>query len=708
MITPFFSKRPSIANVPKLGSVVNLTDKIIARKMSSSYTVPLLEQPAFDQDGEATRKFYFRPGGSVLTAQYILILLQHFKDIVALPTDIAATIQRGNGMSIPGRLYAIPSAALNNSMSGDVSGTKGNSRQGNAGNIAVAYFTPHREQMVDESIAARNLKLKGDLKLISAHQYKLLCAMEAQLVMGRESENLGIDLKQLSQKDLEHTISHYKEKGYSPVRIIFDHLPASLANIFNTKPVNTLIKNELQAEIASYFEKKNINARKLSSAELRREHGVSIKSYVKNNISNNKFWCVFDSEGSLRKVKLIQTRELYYGLADFDNNIVSFSKNSFVAKSSEPLGGGMNLPSLDVNGNVSTAELEMLDIVTVLKRTDYKGFSKAFIENTSIGSLDPLTYVLEKNSAKIAKLMAKTEIESVNHGDNDDDLSIISLLHKLSLDKNSVFYLAKEQTDSLVDDLHVKFKSADSAGARITSFARHGGVSKSIDGVFSKVIDNAHNNLPYFFLHKKNLSFERERAMTVLFVVTALEWLKREGHVDIEVIFEIPVNKKEGGRGYLDCVMYSKLANIQYGQAFEFKAWYTYSIDCQALISAQCDSYDINRMMSDHGVVRTYSDESVNVVKGMNLLPSGASILVDDARVPWLPAGKWGWTFEKPKGRAALREITELSVIVDDDIDVDDFSAVTSVIEVMNVYGPHLKTVEQPATEYLYAMLGID
>jgi hypothetical protein len=693
----------SSANPPTLATVVPLTDKVVAKKMSSSYTVPLIDQPALDKDGKATRKFYFRPGGSVLTAQYILVLLQHFNDIVPLPTDIAAAVKRDNKLSMPGHLYAIPSAVLNNNMSEDVSGTRGNSRSGNAGNIAVAYFTPHREQMVNECIAARNLPLKGDLKLLSADQYALLVNMEAHLVLGRESENLGINLKRLSRQDLEFTISHYKEKGYTPVRIVFDHLPANLANIFNTKPINAFVKSEFQNEIEKYFHQKKKIARKIGSAELRKKYGIEIKNCVKNNISNNKFWCLFDHEGSLTEVKLVQSRELYYGRSNFVTKTVGFDANSFVHKSAEPLSGGLTALSRDVHGRSTTVEITALDIRDVLERTNYHGFREACLEDARSGALDVFTYALDKNAAKIANLLSRTKIESDNHGDNDDDLSIIALLKKLAWAKNAPFHLVKTQTESRVEDSAVYFLSAQQLGAKVTSYSRNGGKAKSLD--------NACSVVPYVSLHKCNLSFEREKAMTVLFSVTAIDWLKKEGHSDIELVFEIPVNKKDGDRGYLDCVVYSKLGGVQYGQAFEFKAWYAYSPDNQVLIADQCANYEIRRMMEAHGVVRTYSDESVNVVKGMNLLPSGALTLDGEASVPWLPSGAWGWTFEKPSDKKTLREITELGIIEDVDVDDDSAPAATApipdlVAEAKQMALQFVVEGEKPSVDDINDMLG--
>lgn len=606
--------------------------------LGTYYTVPLFDKEEKDKDGKSVRMFYMNSlNGSQLTAEYILILLRYVNDIVTLPGDIQELIRDDNDIRVWGDLYAMNSTDINSRLSDRISGNRGNVAAGNAGNIAVAYFTPYLSSICKSALQSRGIVLAEKAKLLSQDQVELLRAMEAYLVMDKENVNIGIPLKHLSKEDLDYAIDHWKHQGYTPVRIIFENLLPGHANVFNTKPVNDRVKVVMRNEIKKFFECRNLRADFLSSAALREKYGISVQDAVKRQLSNNGFWCTFDHNDDLREVYILKYKELYFAkVNNYGQYKVQFGENSFVDRSVKRKDDVLFLTGKSKGGLDNIVEVIDLDVYNVFERTNYNGFLTKNAGRGKSHKISLYDYIIDSCGDKIEELLSNTKALSTYHGDNQDDEYVQKVLHNLSKNTESIFSLAKTQSETTgIADLMIQLKSSAKIGATITFYDR------TFSDAPSKHTNENGSVINYVNLHKSNLAFEREKVMTVLFIQTALDWLKANGHADITLELEKNTRKKTGDSGYLDCTIYSTKDGVQYGQVFEFKSWYDFEASSQEVLKNQCAGYDVKNALKKRNVTVNYSDEDIYCVKGMNLTRKGGYSLDLCPTVPWLKDTAW-------------------------------------------------------------------
>lgn len=682
---------PTSGDAPALPKWLEFKPKELAKMMGTYYTVPLFDKEEKDKDGKSIRKFYMKSlNGSQLTAEYILILLRHINDIVVLPGDIQELIREENDIRVWGDLYALNSTDLNSRLSESISGNRGNVPGGNAGNIAVAYFTPYLSQICKSALQSRGIDIGEKAKLLSQDQMDKLNEIEAYLVMDKDNINIGIPLKHLSKESLDFAISHWKHLGYAPVRIIFENLLPGHANAFNTKPVNDRVKVVMRNEIKKFFEIKGSRAEFLSSAHIRENYGINVQDAVKRQLSNNGFWCTFDHNEALKEIYILKYKELYFAkVNDFGQFKVQFSENSFVDRSVKRKDDVLFLTGKNKDGVERVTEVIDLDVYNVFERTNYNGFLSKNAGRGKNHKINLYDYIIDSCGDKIEELLSSTKELSTYHGDNNDDEAVQRTLQSLSKEPNAIFSLVKTKNESTgVDDLMIQIKNSAKINATVSFYDR------SFTDSPRRTNDN-NSVINFTNLHKSNLAFEREKVMTVLFVQTALDWLKTNGHSDIYVELERPTRKTNNESGYLDCTLYSKKGGIQYGQIYEFKSWYDFELNAQTVLKLQCIGYDVKNVINKRGVTINYSDENIHSVKGMNLTRSGAFPIKGEAEVPWLPKMKWPYDFtDKSVDKKELtstagilqRAIDEASEIFDTAIPdlVEEAKQLASKIAVMN------------------------
>lgn len=614
---------------PTIDSIRIFHPKELQDSIGKWYSVPLSDETVL-RNGKATRAFFVSKGSSLLTAEYITGLLRNYNSIVKLPPDVQSHVMSDNSIQVWYDLYAINSDALTDTISTSIQGSKQENTSGRAGNVSKSYFTPYYNPVCMAAMTSLGIDSKS--KILSTYQVELLKKMRAYIVMDSENDSHGILLNGKSKEEIDATIKKYVDDGYTPVRLLFENLPPEQSNLFNIKPISDIITNEVDAQISTYFTAKNMNAKKLSAYEIKNDYGVSLSEAFSNKLSNHRFWCTFHANGDLDEIFLIPQKQLYFGFTKELDDGFHFDAHSCVKKPLNKKEGVISVEARNKKGERYEVDIVDLDLYRIMERNNYGDLRTINNGRPKEYKIDLYNYIIVKNGKTIKEAIKKAVKTSRIQSDNESDLMITSTLKRACEQKDSTFNLIKHGIKhSLNEDLRVAYKTTALSGITVEVEERQ------TKNVISK---NDEATMHYVCLHKNNLSYEREKVLTVLFVEHAVRHLKNTGHTDIKIEFEKRVPKHDKSTGYLDLIITSDLGGERHGQVFEFKAWYLFGSDAVKKLTEQCDNYRIQEMMDRRGVIKTYTGDPVNVVKGVNLQLEKVNIL-SGAPIPWLPADQW-------------------------------------------------------------------
>ena len=614
-----------------LSNCKDFQPKELQESIGKWYSVALSDETV-ERNGKLERAFYVSKGSSLLTAEYITSLLRNAKSLVELPLDVQSHVRADNNIKIWYHLYAINSDLLMDTISSNILGSKQENISGRAGNVSRAYFTPFYNPVC---LAAMNgLGIDSKSKLISTYQFDLLNKIEAYIIMDNDSDgsSKGILLNGKPKLELDAEIAEYVKDGYTPVRLLFENLPPEQSNLFNVKPISDIITNEVDAEIAKYFKSKKINARKISAYEINSTYNISLSDAFSSRLSNHRFWCTVKDNGDLDEIFLIPQKQLYFGFTKRLDDGFHFETNSFVSKHLNKKEGLISIPATNKKGEHYEIEIVEIDLYRILEWNNYGELRTINSGRPKEFKIDLYNYLIVKNGRSIKEAIKKAVRTSRIQSDNESDQNITALLKSACELKDSTFNLIQSRVaHSSLEDIRINYKE------RIHSDVSFVFEERQVKNVLK---NNDTCIMHYVSLHKNNLAYEREKVLTALFVEHAIRYLKSQGHSNIKVEFERKVQKQDKSIGYLDLILTSSLAGEKYGQVFEFKAWSLFGTDAFNKLKTQCDSYKIQNMMDRRNVIKTYTNEPVNEVKGINLKFEHVQLLVGNS-VPWLPNNSW-------------------------------------------------------------------
>lgn len=598
--------------VDAIQELSRISNKDYVKIVDKTYSVPLSEIVINNEKQYVPNT---NEKDSSLTAEYLLNLIKHKKSIVVLSNEITIAIKEDNGIQYWSDLYAIDSTFLNRKVSTMISGITQDSKSGPAGNLSMAYLTPYLNPLCVSFFA--NKGLSENSKILSTTQYDLINQTTPILYFEKEGDNefvYQIDLNKVGHDEIDNVTSQLLVAGYRPIRIAFKNISPEQAVIFNLKPINTYLRDTIyKKEVEKFLGKKRGELVTMSSKDLARQ-GINIKDILSSKFSNKRFYCLLNNEKEVTDIFLVKQKFIYFPYSNKIERKPSFNDSSF-ANQKLAVNAGVYYIKRKTVVSEEDISVEELDIIDILKKNNYKDINK--LNKTNPRPIDMYQFIIHDEQEKITQIIESNMMKSCFFSDAFGDEDIKTNLRKMSVLPDSSFKLSKIKiSQSRIEDIQVTFEGLSTSGVKMYLYDRYHLIP----------VTNEQQGLAYVRTHKENLSFEREKVLTVMFIDNMIKKLKQEGHSDIEIYLELKVdvlNLEELTKpqnGYLDCIVSSKNAGIKYGKAYEFKAWATMSLFEEESLRMQCAKYQVTDfLVKSLGCTATYDNSSISDVQGVNL-----------------------------------------------------------------------------------------
>jgi hypothetical protein len=430
-------------------------------------------------------------------------------------------------------------------------------------------LTQNSKQGNAGNISKSFFSLVKNTKIINTSMFRILNKAEIKvLVLNDDNDKFIIDIESISDwNDFLENIDKYK-----PIRLFLKNVSFPECNNFYLKPINAYITSVFKS-LTDEFIKDN-NLKEVKSRYIRENFGYEVSEYI-SGISNQNF--IIDvKDNVLRKIYLVEKTQLYFPYEG--NQIHNYDEYSFIKSKYKFI---KNDPIFEI--------LDVLDL-----------YSKKH-NNT----FDTKVFFLRKESSNIDSIIQKNIITSSDVLLNNNDDKYLTDLYKM--EEGIVFSISKS-------------RSGKNSTVRINDFKTSNIKVTLHDRSYNKY-DNINNLISWFIAINEGLSFEREKTLSVFFIERLVKFLIDNGHTDIEIELEKPVNKKDGRRGFLDLFIKSVKDGNTYGQVYEFKAVYNYNDKSKEIFEEQALGYDIiHDIIDKHNITHSYDDCNHLEVELLNLI----------------------------------------------------------------------------------------
>jgi len=453
-----------------------------------------------------------------------------------------------------------------------------NIKQGNDGNISLSYISSSK-----------------DNKILNKDMFEIVDVAEVSIILEKDQDKFFIDIT--SRTDWDFFLTNILSSGYVPIRFYFKNITLVETGLFYLKIVNAKL-NKIYDELIHSFSTSN-NLTKMSGVDLR-SYGIEISEHINKNAGlSNQRYLVKLTDNKVTKVYVIKKYHLLFPYRGADLN---YDNESLVC-------------------NLYTSNSNLVEILNVLKlysdkngnTTDEKSFflnNEQSIINNSFNGL-----IKASNDIKLASNLKSFFIRKERDTIKESFQALIKTSSEVILNKSDQHYLEKlKNFDKKIFHMsegYVRILPKDECNTLVNLYNR--------DDFKLNKIDNFDTQTKWF-KSTNELSFEREKVLSVMFIEEYVEKLKNSGHIDIEIFLEHPVNKKEGGKGYIDFIIKSTKNNITYGQSFEFKAIFNYGGQSKINSELQAENYDIQKLIDNYNIRESYDGHNHTKVILYNLI----------------------------------------------------------------------------------------
>lgn len=430
-------------------------------------------------------------------------------------------------------------------------------------------LTQNSKQGNAGNISKSYISLVKNMKIINNDMFRILNKAEIKvLVVNDNNDKFIIDIESISDWN-DFLANLYK---YKPLRLFLKNVSFPECNNFYLKPINAYITSVFKS-LTDEFIKEN-NLKEVKSKYIRENFGYEVSEYV-SGISNQNF--IIDvKDNELKKIYLVEKTQLYF---PFEGNQIhnydeySFIKSKYKFIKDDPI-------------------FEILDVLDL--------YSKKY-NNT----FDTKTFFVRKESSNIDSIIQKNIITSSDVLLNNNDDKYLTELYKM--EEGIVFSISKSRNGK---NSTVRINDFKTSNIKVTLYDRS----------YNKY-DNINNLISWFIAINEGLSFEREKTLSVFFIEKLVRFLIENGHTNIEIELEKPVNKKDGRRGFLDLFIKSTKDGNTYGQVYEFKAVYNYNDKSKEIFEDQASGYDIiHDIIDKHNITHSYDGCNHLEVELLNLI----------------------------------------------------------------------------------------
>ncbi|MCK9446639.1 hypothetical protein M0Q50_07235 [bacterium] len=431
-------------------------------------------------------------------------------------------------------------------------------------------FADNIKQGQAGNISLAYFSIKHNIKLLNEDMFNIINKVEIKIILTKNDSFYSLDINNIDDWDnfIKNVILEYK-----PIRLFLKNVSSYESNCFYLKPINAIF-NKIFDESIEYFMICN-GLIQMKSKEIREIYDIDLTKYI-SNVSNNNYQ-VKIINNKIDKIYLIEKTYLYL---PFDNDdIYNFDKYSFIKNE-------FNL--IEKN--------DIFEKIDVLKLYSYKN-------NNVNTNIDFLTFFFRKELKNIIKNIEKNIKTSKDVILNISDTKIIDTL---SIYQPKVFDIVKNKNTKQT----IRIKSLFDSNIDVILWDRS----------YNKY-DNKEHQITWYNVIKDGLSFEREKTLSLFFIEDFITILISENHKNIKIELEKPINKKNGGKGFLDLFITSELNDIIYGQVFEFKAIYNYNSKIESESKKQSENYDItNSIIDKYNIKKSYNNYNCNDVTLLNLI----------------------------------------------------------------------------------------